>query len=429
MQRFFLFAISSILLLFQSCQTPGCTDPTACNYDPNATVNNNSCDYSCFNNCTGGPITVSGHITTNETWSPPCVYYLDGEVVVDPGVTLTIEPGTLIKGMQGTGANIAILIVEKGAKIYANGTAAEPIIFTSELDNIATGQLTGTNLNETDVNLWGGVAILGNAPVSDYTNDTYGLLFGSSHSYGGNVPNDNSGSLNYVSIRHGGAMIAPGNEINALTLGGVGSGTTINNIELAVNMDDGIEIFGGTVSITNLISGFHGDDGIDIDQNYAGTISNFIVFNGANSDEHIEVDGPEGLTNTTGMFTLIDGTCTTQNGVPSRTSDFKSSAQGTVSNIIFDTDIKIRSSYVNCSSIAPDAFANLTNGSPTLTFSNVQYTTLIVYTASVQSGTQIACSVPPSDQNAAQNAVPSTSATGASTTGWDWTWVHLNGFL
>lgn len=101
----------------------------------------------------------------------------------------------------------------------------------------------------------------------------------------------------------------------------------------------------------------------------------------------------------------------------------------TVNNNLFDADLKIHASYVNCAGAASDAFTNLKSSSPTLNFSAVQYSNLFVYTASVQTGTMGFCSVPSGDQISGENAIPSTTATGASQTGWDWTWMHLNGFL
>jgi len=133
--------------------------------------------------------------------------------------------------------------------------------------------------------LWGGILILGNAKGSFAggvtevqiegipASDTNGL-------YGGSNDADNSGVLKYISIRHGGANIGEGNEINGLTLGGVGSGTVIENIEVVANQDDGIEWFGGTVSVKNALVWNSGDDAVDTDQAWAGTLDNFIVICG-----------------------------------------------------------------------------------------------------------------------------------------------------
>lgn len=294
------------------------------------------------NTPTGTPVIVkAGGIALDETWTSDNIYELDRRVVVQDGVTLTIEAGTIIKGRAGTGSLASALIVARGGKINAVGTAASPIIFTSTSDNIDAGETAGTNLNQDNRGLWGGLIILGYAPCSlkgDLeeaqiegipADDTFGL-------YGGTDPEDNSGRLEYVSIRHGGALIGEGNEINGLTLGGVGSGTVINNIEVVANVDDGIEFFGGTVNATNLLVWAQGDDAIDIDQAYSGTIDNAVVVLGSASDHAFEIDGPEGSTpmGSEGSFLLtnatIIGNSNTSNG---EYADYRSKARGTTSNV------------------------------------------------------------------------------------------------
>jgi hypothetical protein len=282
-------------------------------------------------------VDVTGAITENTTWTSDNIYKLNQKVVVDAGVTLTIEEGTIIKGTPGTGSLASALIIARGAKINAVGTPSKPIVFTSSSDNIEVGQTAGTNLDENDRGLWGGLILLGNAPCSfsgDITeaqiegipaDDTFGL-------YGGTDAADNSGVLSYISIRHGGALIGEGNEINGLTLGGVGNGTVINNIEVIANIDDGIEFFGGTVNVSNVLVWAQGDDGLDIDQAYSGTIDNAVVVLGDFSDHALEIDGPEGTA--TGSFTLqnvtLIGNLVTENG---EYADFRSKAMGNTSNI------------------------------------------------------------------------------------------------
>lgn len=431
-----ILALGVVLLGLNACQTPGCTDPLACNYDPNATQNNGTCDYSCLGGqCINGVITINGSITADQTWTNACIYRLAGMVVVEPGVTLTIEPGAIIKGDPGQGQAASTLVIKKGAKLDAVGTANAPIIFTTMDDNIQLGQLTGTNLGENDYGLWGGVIIMGDAPVSVSGTDTYGVPDGLNlpgATYGGANPTDDSGSLSYVSIRHGGALIGAGNEINGLTLAGVGSGTQISNIEIVATLDDGIELFGGTVDVTNLVVGFQGDDALDIDQNYSGTVNNFFIHKGLNSDEGMEVDGPEGATYTNGMFTVTNGTIVATPGA-NLTSDFKSSAQGTVSNVDFAGDIKISVAYTNqCLDPAPDAHMNLTNSPATLSFNGVVRTAVTVYTRSDDGGNPqpVTCTVVAADQASAESAIPNGTATGANTTVFDnWTWMSVHGHL
>jgi hypothetical protein len=282
-------------------------------------------------------VAVTGFITESTTWTSDNIYQLNQKVVVPDGVILTINPGTIIKGSSGTGSLASALIVAKGGKINAQGTAQQPIIFTSTSDNITCGQTAGTNLTENDRGLWGGLLILGNAPGSFSGNieskqiegipadDAFGL-------FGGTDPLDNSGTLRYISIRHGGTLIGEGNEINGLTLGGVGSGTIIDNIEVVANIDDGIEFFGGTVNATNLLVWSVGDDGLDIDEAYSGTIDNAVVVLGDISDHGLEIDGPAGSLN--GEFTLRNltmiGNTVTSNG---EYADYRSGAQGRTENV------------------------------------------------------------------------------------------------
>lgn len=280
---------------------------------------------------------VSGLITQNTTWTSNNIYTLSGKVVVGVGITLTIEAGTIVKGKEGVGSLASALIVQRGSKINAVGTADKPIIFTSVLDNIAVGQKAGTNLTQADNGLWGGLLVLGKAKgsfkgdVSEVQiegippGDTFGL-------YGGSDDADNSGVLKYISIRHGGAEIGEGNEINGLTLGSVGSGTVIENIEVVANFDDGVEFFGGSVNAKNLLVWSCGDDALDIDQAYSGTITNSLVILGDTSDHAFEVDGPEGSFKAGYVMdniTIIGN----QNTPDGQYADYRSDARGATNNI------------------------------------------------------------------------------------------------
>ena len=281
----------------------------------------------------------SGFISTDETWDANGIHILKDRVIVQPGVKLTIEAGALIKGEVGVGPNASVLVIARGATINAAGTATSPIIFTSVADEIALGEKAGANLDvESAKGFWGGVVILGNAPISPKTGSTEQIegipADVTEGNYGGNDANDNSGVFTYVSIRHGGALIGEGNEINGLTLGGVGNGTTINHIEVVGNVDDGIECFGGTVNIDDAIVMYQGDDAYDIDQAYSGTIDNFIYIAGATSDHGLEIDGPEGSENASGQFKLMNGSLK-GNAVQSEFADFRSGAQGMVDKLYF----------------------------------------------------------------------------------------------
>ena len=291
--------------------------------------------------------TLEGNITEDKTLDASKIWLIKGRVSVTDGTTLTIPAGTIIKAASGTGADASTLIVARGGKIIANGTADNPIIMTAAADNIQVGGTypeSGPALKVDTRGLWGGLLILGRAPCSFKsdvtelqiegipTSDTNGL-------YGGSVADDNSGSFQYISIRHGGAEIGEGNEINGLTLGGVGSGTTVNQIEVLGNVDDGIEFFGGTVKATNLLVWGQGDDAIDVDQGYAGTIDGALVVLTAASDHGFEIDGPEG--SAPGRFTLKNATvigatddCDAE-GVDGEMADFRKGATGDILNILF----------------------------------------------------------------------------------------------
>jgi len=251
---------------------------------------------------------ITQNISKNTTWETGNVYILGGRIAVLDGVTLTIEPGVIIKGQAGSAENATALLIARGAKLMAEGTQTQPIIFTSIADEIEPGEIASPNLDPTLNGLWGGIMICGKAPISVSGDGTEASIEGipaddNNGKYGGTIENDNSGTIRYISIRHGGTNIGEGNEINGLTLGGVGSGTIIENVEIIANQDDGIEFFGGTVDVTNVIVWNNGDDAIDTDQAWNGTIDNGVILNPG--DEAFELDGPEGA--------YVDGNFTIQN--------------------------------------------------------------------------------------------------------------------
>lgn len=428
-----------------SCNKKGCTDPTATNYDEKAKKDDGSCDFAPEVE-DENTVTKSGAITADETWTSDKCYLLDGRVYVDNGATLTIEAGTVIKGKQGTGTNASALIIARDAKIMAQGTASSPIIFTSELDNIDCDQTGGGNLDENDAGKWGGLIVLGNARISAENGDTESQIEGipvteAYGTFGGNDDADNSGVITYVSIRHGGALIGAGNEINGLTLGGVGNGTTINHVEVIGNLDDGIEFFGGSVNVDNAVVGYQGDDGIDIDMNYSGTVTNFVVLGGTLSDEALEIDGPEGSTYNSGLFSLVNGSIISVSGAGSG-GDFKSKAQGNVSNVYWEgysaKSIKIRASYSDTTACTDkeDSYSHLTDLVPTLTFVNAELVgsatvadQVDVYTTSSVLGGCVDGAVETAAETAVNPSVVVTATVGADITGFGWTWASANGKL
>lgn len=357
--------IASIIMLgattfFTSCSKDKTTDPVVLAPVPTPDTSFPS-------------ITVSGNVTSNTTWTKDKIVYLDGRVIVVAPAELTIEAGTVIKGKAGSDANAAVLVIGVGAKIHATGTASSPIIFTSADDQIVPGQISSPNLTISNKGLWGGVVILGDASCSTPTGGTAeieGIPAGTTGTtYGGSDDADNSGELQYVSIRHGGVVIGSGNELNGLSLGGVGSGTTINHIEIFGNLDDGIEFFGGSVNASNLIVVKIDDDSYDVDQAFKGTISNFVVVVGENQEgDAFEIDGPEGSLNATGQFSFTKGYVV--GNASNATCDyavFKSKAQGYLQNCYFTNFNAAARFVVN----GADAYNNyLLTGSSTLNLNN-----------------------------------------------------------
>lgn len=216
------------------------------------------------------------------TWRARNTYILNGKIFVNDGQTLTIEPGTVIKGQTGQAEAASALIVARGGKLIAKGTATNPIIFTALADDVSRTD----DLPRNQRGLWGGVIVLGNAYINHASGQTtiegipattteYRSQYGvGTEAVTGKVwaqdNAHNAGELTYISIRHGGTNIGAGNEINGLTMGGVGSATTIHHIEVYGNDDDGFEWFGGTANSSNLASIMNQDDAFDWDFGWRG---------------------------------------------------------------------------------------------------------------------------------------------------------------
>ena len=257
--------LSMMAFVFSSCKKEE-TTPT----NPTATLMTEGTDAAT------GKASVTykdlGEGTGTATWTKDKVYILDGLVFVNEGQTLTIEAGTVVKGKPGEAASASALVVARGGKIEAVGTAAAPIIFTAESDKL-DGSLGTQN------GLWGGLIILGKSGLNSGQGQSAieGIPDTEKRGlYGGTEDTDNSGTLKYVSIRHGGTNIGANNEINGLTLGGVGSGTTIDYVEIFANQDDGIEWFGGTVNVSHAVVSHCGDDHLDYDEGYRGDKNQFL---------------------------------------------------------------------------------------------------------------------------------------------------------
>lgn len=209
-------------------------------------------------------VTINTNITTNTTWTANNIYLLQGQIFVKNGATLTIEPGTVIMGDKAsTGAG---LFITKGSRLMAEGTAAQPIVFTS---NQAAGS---RGLGD-----WGGVILMGKASNNNPGGIGYieGLAESPDTEYGGgSTPDDsdNSGSLKYVRIEFPGYVYQPDKEINGLTMGAVGKGTHLSHIQVSFSNDDGFEWFGGSVVADHLVSFRDLDDDFDTDAGFHGHV-------------------------------------------------------------------------------------------------------------------------------------------------------------
>lgn len=243
---------------------------------------------------TCGDSTITGVITSNITLKSCKIYKLDGLVYVANNATVTVEAGTVIKGIKGaTGTAGGGLIVTRGSKLNAVGTATDPIIFTSNEAAPASGD-------------WGGVVLLGKAPTNHAAAVTVEGITGTppaDATYGGptnNIPGDNSGSLKYVRIEYAGFELSTDNELNGLTLAGVGSGTLIDFVEVYKSKDDAFEFFGGTVNASHLVAIDALDDMFDTDNGYSGTISYALGVSDPNRADKSQSNGFESDNNATG---------------------------------------------------------------------------------------------------------------------------------
>jgi hypothetical protein len=200
-----------------------------------------------------GTSTISGTITSDQVWTSGSHYILAGGVHVKEGVTLTIQPGVTVTSSK-TEPTVAYLLIERGAKIMAEGTKTAPIVFTSGQDNPARGD-------------WGGIIICGKAPINNGTEATAEV---GDVLYGGNVSDDNSGVLKYIRCEYTGNAINSEKEHNGFTFNGVGAETLVEYLQVYLGNDDGYEFFGGTVNARYLVSTGSKDDSFDWTYGWSG---------------------------------------------------------------------------------------------------------------------------------------------------------------
>lgn len=223
---------------------------------------------------------VSGNVTSDITFTADENWILNGAIKVEPGATLTIEKGTNIYGAFGT--ETSYLSVQQGAKIMANGSSDEPIVF-STIRKLTSIPQPGD---------WGGLILNGRGIINEPGGVTEGE--GGSGLFGGSIENDNSGTLKYVIVEYGGKVLGTDNEMNNISLNGCGSNTIVDNIQALYGNDDGIEIFGGSVNVSHAISLGNGDDSFDWSLGWTGKGQFWVAQQSENAgDKGIEADNNE----------------------------------------------------------------------------------------------------------------------------------------
>jgi hypothetical protein len=272
MKRNFLILFSAVAILLVGCEA----DDTA-----DIVINDNSVtniDNGGGSGSGDSTVNLSGVYTEDLALDSANDYVITGPVLMGSGTTLTIPAGTTVR-VAPVGVN-AYIAIQQGARIVANGTANNPIVFTSNAATPSTGD-------------WGGLVICGYASINSTamgstetsTTEVGGL------SYGGNMDGDDSGSLEYVRIEYAGGAIDGNSELNGLSLYGVGTGTNIDYVQIYQGSDDGVEFFGGTVNVSHLSVVGSEDDSVDWTEGYTGTITDVYVEHTASHDKAFECDG------------------------------------------------------------------------------------------------------------------------------------------
>ena len=266
--NYFTIALAILCLIFTSCDSDDGFNPTDPGVDP-------------------ANFELNGTLESDRILDPSQPYSLTGSYIVKAGATLTIPAGTQIISQVATNNYIAI---EKGANIDIQGTQSLPVVMESSAGNQGD---------------WGGLVVLGDAVTTEGVNATAEV---GGFIYGGTNPSDSSGSINYLIIKNAGAQINAESQYNGLTLYAVGSGTSLNNIALLNGADDGVEFFGGSVSITNLYAENNQDDSVDWTEGWNGAITNtYVVHNNDGFSTAIEADGDNNnptITNFTAVSTV-----------------------------------------------------------------------------------------------------------------------------
>lgn len=374
------FIMSTTAVVFQSCS-------------------NNDDEEIIATGIASDPNNFKGEVKSGETVTldPTKVYKLTGAVAVKAGGTLVIPAGTRIEASGGTSAYIT---VEQDGKIFANGTASSPIVMTSP--NPTPGS-------------WGGLVICGKAPINKGTTATAEV---GNATYGGTNVSDNSGILKFVRIEYAGAIFTGDKEFNGLSLFGVGNGTTIDNISLINGSDDGIEFFGGTVNVSNIVSVANEDDAFDWTEGWNGTATNIYTKRRANGvgNRGIEADNNSLDNNanprsnpTIKNATFIGGTTGEADALKLRVGTY-----GTFDNLVL-------SSWATGINVEHDASVAYFNGGNKIT--NVKFDTNIATKASAKNTAGTAVTILANTYS--ENASATGAGNGINTPTWATGWAGL----
>ncbi|MCD1118397.1 hypothetical protein [Chryseobacterium turcicum] len=374
------FIMSTTAVVFQSCS-------------------NNDDEEIVATGIASDPNNFKGEVKSGETVTldPTKVYKLTGAVAVKAGGTLVIPAGTRIEASGGTSAYITI---EQDGKIFANGTASSPIVMTSP--NPTPGS-------------WGGLVICGKAPINKGTTATAEV---GNATYGGTNVSDNSGILKFVRIEYAGAIFTGDKEFNGLSLFGVGNGTTIDNISLINGSDDGIEFFGGTVNVSNIVSVANEDDAFDWTEGWNGTATNIYTKRRANGvgNRGIEADNNSLDNNanprsnpTIKNATFIGGTTGEADALKLRVGTY-----GTFDNLVL-------SNWTTGINVEHDASVAYFNGGNKIT--NVKFDTNIATKASAKNTAGAAVTILANTYS--ENASATGAGNGINTPTWATGWAGL----
>ncbi len=338
----------------------------ACEADDTADIVINDNSVTNNNNTTGGSneeteVRISGIYTEDLTLESGKDYILTGATIMASGTTLTIPAGTTIKA-QAAGTSVYLAIAQ-GAQIIADGTAANPIVFTSAASNPSAGD-------------WGGLILLGRAPINSVTGTATSTSEIGNLPYGGNQSDDDSGILRYVRVEYSGGAADGQSENNGFSFYGVGNGTIVEYIQAIEGDDDGVEFFGGTVDVRYVVVVNAADDSIDWTEGFSGSVTDAYVIQGDGiGDEAFECDGfNTDYTNATGTFSnpTVSNVTIVSESTADSTRGFllRAGTQGTFNNIVIIG--KATGISVDDDDAGTPTSQNITDD--TLTFTDVTFT-------------------------------------------------------